>query len=289
MTQIEDRVRSGLQAEADALARARRTAQPTLAKPTLSLSGAAVAVAVGAAVLVVFGGISLFTGGGGGAADQPAAVPTASPTTSTSAPSTDTALATIGAIMGGEPLQGEELERITGSAGSASSGYLIESTTALDGAYELGLIVYQEGPLQSGGSPMICFSEYAITRGINVAGGAQCATSQEKAEEVAEFGLGAGGACGPHPKEQPVVDGNWLTLAVWGIPETTASLKVGLGNGTDVEIDVRDGVALHIWEGRVDITSITFEGMTQAQEQLISSFLPIEGISDDCNQSDGAG
>ena len=200
---------------------------------------------------------------------------------------TDTALATIGTLMGGEPLQPQELERITGPAGSASAGYLIDSTTSSDGAYEVGLIIYQEG-LQSG-SPVICFSEYAITDGVNVAGGAQCAPSQEKAEEVAEFGLGASGACGPHPKEEPVVDGNWLTLAVWGIPKTTPSLTVGLGDGTKVEIDARNGIGLHIWEGKVDITSITFEGITPAQEELISSWLPIEGIADDCDQSDGAG
>jgi hypothetical protein len=257
-------------------------------RPTLSLSGAGVAVAVAAAVLVVFGGISLFLGGGG-TVSQPAAVPTTTPTTSTSVPSTDTALATIGAMMGGEPLQNEELERITGSIEFARSGYLIESTTALDGAYELGLIVYQEGPLPAGGSPVICFSEYAITQGVNVAGGARCASSQEKAQEVAEFGLGASGACGPLPKEQPVVDGNWLTLAIWGLPQTTESIKVGLGDGTNVEIDARDRVALHIWEGKVDITSITFKGITQAQEELISRNLPIEGISDDCNQGDGTG
>ena len=153
---------------------------------------------------------------------------------------TDTALATIGTLMGGEPLQPQELERITGPPGFASAGYLIDSTTSADGAYELGLIVYQEGP-QSGGSPAICFSEYAITEGVNVAGGAQCAPSQEKAEEVAEFGLGASGACGPHPKE-PLVDGNWLTLAVWGIPKTTPSLSVYLSDGTNVEIDAQNGV-----------------------------------------------
>jgi len=59
---------------------------------------------------------------------------------------TDTALATIGTLMGGEPLQREKLARITGPPGFASAGYLIDSTTSADGAYELGLIVYQEGP-----------------------------------------------------------------------------------------------------------------------------------------------
>lgn len=285
MTQIEERVRSGLRAEADVRAKAAKTSHSAIGKPRLSLSGAGVAVATAAAVLVIFGGISLLTGGG--TRSQPAAVPTTAPTT-TSIPSANTVLAAIGALMEGEPLQDEQLERITGSTESPRSGYLIESTTAFDGAYELGLIVYQDGP-ESGDSPMICFSEYAITQGVNVGGGAQCVTSQEKAEEVAEFGLAAGGACGAIPKERPVVEGNWLTLAVWGIPQTTQSLTVGLDDGTDVEIGVRDGVALHIWEGKVGITSITFDGITQAQEELISSYLPIEGVSDDCNQSDGTG
>jgi len=44
-----------------------------------------------------------------------------------------------------------------------------------------------------------------------------------------------------------------------------------------------------MWEGKVDITSITFEGMTPAEAELISSWMPIEGISDGCNESDEAG
>lgn len=453
MTWIEDRIRSGLRAEADAIARAARTRQSTTVRRQSPLSGAVVAFAAAAVVLVVFGGVSLLTGDGGGVAQQPTPTPTTALSTDTSSPSTDAdpqfvavpfrgetwqfavteevspsdgtyevcfalnptgdtsdaswastpwcddwpkddpriardllgvhhgpatdtsyvmvvdmnvepvdrvsirgegidttvepfalpgsgkqfavvevpqaegtvtvsalnqagavldeyeglagrieplvidgtpiddaTVSDVASIMGGEPMSEEELEGITGSVGSAHSGYLIESTTAGDGEYELGLIVYREEPssplLEP---PMICFSEYAMTQGVNVAGGAACADSQERAEELAEFHLGAGGACGAHPKEEPIVNGNWLTLAVWGIPETTDTMTVRQADGTTVDIDVQNGVALHIWEGKVDIASITFDGMTQAQRELISSSLPIEGIDDDCNRSDGAG
>ena len=198
-----------------------------------------------------------------------------------------TVLDTLGGLMGGEPLQRDELERIIGPAASASAGYLIQSTTSPDGVYELGLVVYQED--SQDGSPMVCFSEYAITEGVNVAGGAQCATSLESAQETAAFGLGASGICGGLPKEEPVVDGNWLTVAVWGIPDIAKSVTVGLGDGTTVEIDVRNGVALHIWEGQTAITSITVDGISQAQEEVVSSYLPVQGVSDDCNASDGSG
>lgn len=453
MTLIEDRIRSGLRAEADAIARAGRTRQSTVVAQRSPLSGAVVALAVAAVVLVVFGGVSLLTGDGGDVTQQPTPTPTTPLSTDTSVPSPnadprfeavpfrgetwqfavteeinpsdgtyevcfalnptgdasgaswfstpwcddwpksdprlsphllgvhhglatdasyvmvvelnvepvdrvsirgegidttvepfalpgsgklfavveiqqadgtvsvaaldqagavldeydglagriepmaiegtpidDTTASDVASMMGGEPLSDDELERITGSAGSAHSGYLIESTMAGEGEYELGLIVYREDPLSPLlEPPMICFSEYAMTQGVNVAGGATCAYSQEKAEELAEFHLGAGGACGSHPKEEPIVNGNWLTLAVWGIPETTETLTIGQGDGTTVDVDVQNGVALHIWEGKVDIDSITFVGMTQVQREFISSSMPIEGIDDDCNRSDGAG
>lgn len=452
MTQVEDRVRSGLRAEVEALEKAARTGQSTDAKPRIFLSGAGVAVAAAAVVLVVFGGISFLTSGGGDVVTQPAAIPSTTPSPDTSVPSTDpdgrfgavpfsgetwqftvteevnpsdgtyevcfvlnpiggasdslsvgspwcdtwpksdpriapyllgvhhglatdstyvmvvelndqpvdrvtvtgdgvdetvapftlpgsakqfaavevpqsegtvtvaaldqtgavldqqdgmlgrieplqidgtaigdTTISDVATTMGGEPLSDQELERITGSIGLANTGYLIESTTTPDGVYELGLIVYREEPSMPMGLPMICISEYATTQGVNVGGGAVCAYNQEQAEELAEFHLGASGACGPQPKEEPVVDGNWLTLAVWGIPESADTLTVEMGNGTTVNIEVRNGVALHIWEEEVDITGMAFDGMTQAQGEIISSYMPIQGTADDCNPSDGAG
>ena len=78
MTQIEDRVRSGLQAEAEALLREEaalvgdgRTARSTTSdRPRFWLSGAGVAVAVAVVVLVIFGGVALITGGGGEVASE---------------------------------------------------------------------------------------------------------------------------------------------------------------------------------------------------------------------------
>lgn len=308
MTQIEDRVRSGLEAEAEAIAKATRTAPSTFERQGRPLSGAGVALGVAAVLLVVFGGVSLVTGGGGDVVNQPVATPTTSLSADTSLPSTnsegefeepvlvdgtpidDSTASNIGTMMGGEPLSDEELERITGSAGLAHSGYLIESTTtAGGGAYELGLIVYREEPLVPLEPPMLCFSTYAMTQGVNVAGGATCAYSQEQAVELAEFHLGSSGSCGPHPKEEPVVDGIWTTIAVWGIPETANTVTVGLGNGGTVDIEARNGVALHLWEESVDIISITFDSMTEAQRDLLASWLPARGIGSDCGRGDASG
>ncbi len=124
---------------------------------------------------------------------------------------------------------------------------------------------------------------------MNVGGGSVCAQTQERAEDLARFHLGAGGSCGVHPKEESVVEGNWLTLAMWGIPATAGTVTVRQGDGDVVDIDVENGVALHIWEGKVDIASIAFEGMTREQADFISDSMPIEGIGDDCNQSNGNG
>lgn len=204
-------------------------------------------------------------------------------------PIDDTTVSDVASMMGGQPLSDRELEAIHGSVDLAHSGYLIASKATDDGVYELGLIVYQEKSTSPFGLPVICFSEYAMTQGVNVGGGSVCAQTQERAEDLAKFHLGAGGSCGAHPKEESVVEGNWLTLAMWGIPATAGTVTVRQGDGDVVDIDVANGVALHIWEGKVDIASIAFEGMTREQADFISDSMPIEGIGDDCNQSNGNG
>ncbi len=78
MTQIEDRVRSGLRAEADAVARVAATQESTPDRPRISVSGAIAAVALAVVVLVGFGGVLLLTGGVGGVASDP--LPTSVPT-----------------------------------------------------------------------------------------------------------------------------------------------------------------------------------------------------------------
>ena len=137
--------------------------------------------------------------------------------------------------------------------------------------------------------PKVCFTEYAMTKGVNVGGGSICSETQELAEEVARFHLGISGSCGAHPKEEAVVEGNWLTLAVWGIPDSAETVTITQGDGALVDIDPKNGVALHIWDGHVEVASITFDGISQAQEGFLSEVLPVEGIADDCDPNDGEG
>lgn len=461
MTQIEERVRSGLEAEAEAVAKAGRSAQRTSARRRVPWSGAGVALATAAVVLVVFGGLSLLIGGGGSVVGELATTPTSPPAADTSVPSVnedglfkavpftgetwqftvteemnpslgtyevcfgldpvggalnegafgspwcddwpksdsrlaaylmgvhhtapsdtsvvlvvelndqpvdqvtiggdgidetvtpfvlpgsgkqfavvevpqtagmltvealdqtgtvldqqdgicggdrfdsgaefcpdwestvveagtpvdDSTAAEVAAAMGGEPLSTEDLEKITSS--DTQSGYLIEATTTPDEIYELGLAVYLEQSLPLAPS-LLCFSPYATTKGVQVAGGSVCAQTQEKAEELAAFHLSAGESCGGIPKEEPVVEGVWRNLAVWGVPESTEAVTVELGDGTTLEIEVRDGVALHLWEESVEITSIEFDGMTEAQREVVSSFMPIP-TTDDCGRGDTSG
>lgn len=197
----------------------------------------------------------------------------------------------VAGIMGGESLEQERLEFLTGMPSDmADSGYLIDSTTTDDDAYELGLIVFEEDfPTED--PPLTCFSDYAyaINEGVTVVGGAICGDRPQQVADLAAFHLSGGGSCGPIPKEDPVVNGIWTILTVWGVPETAGSVTVGLGDGTTLEVEAPNGVALHLWEESVDITSITFDGMTQPQRDLVASYMPMKGIGDTCGRSSGPG
>ncbi|HZD24177.1 MAG TPA: hypothetical protein VE569_12375, partial [Acidimicrobiia bacterium] len=191
----------------------------------------------------------------------------------------------VGTDMGGGAMPDEDLETITGYPPEmAYSGYRIDSTTTPDGAYELGLVVHQIDLPE--GEPDTCFTSYAITQGFDVAGGSICGPSPQQAAEIAAFQLVIGGSCGPIPKEDPVVDGIWTLLAVWGVPDTAGAVTVQLADGSTVDVEAHNGVALHLWEESVDIASVEFDGMTQAQRDLVSSYMPARGIGNGCGRGD---
>ena len=80
MTQIEDRVRSGLRAEAEAVARVGTAAESTTYdRSRVPLSGAGVAAVMAVVVLVVFGGIALINSGFGDVANDPLPNPSSVP------------------------------------------------------------------------------------------------------------------------------------------------------------------------------------------------------------------
>ena len=188
-------------------------------------------------------------------------------------------VAAIAAELGGSAMSQEKLKLITGlESDMAYSGYLIDSTTTPDGSYELGLIVYEEDlPTEE---PMTCFTSYAITQGVNVAGGGICGLSPESVAEIAAFDVLIGGSCGGVPKEEPVVEGVWTLLTVWGIPETADTVIVRLSDGSTVDVAAPNGVAHYIWEASVGIESLEFAGMSAEQRDRAASYLPAPGI--DC-------
>jgi len=187
--------------------------------------------------------------------------------------------AAIAAEMDGSVLADEKLALITGlESDIAYSGYLIDSTTTPDGSYELGLILY-EANLPTDG-PRTCFTSYAITEGVNVAGGTHCGSDTETIAKIASFDVSIGGSCGGVPKEEPVVDGVWTLLTVWGIPETADTLTVRLSDGSTADVPAPNGVAHHLWEASVSIESLEFDGISAEQHDLVTSYLPAPGI--DC-------
>ena len=77
-----------------------------------------------------------------------------------------------------------------------------------------------------------------------------------------------------------------VTLHLFGVQGMLDERGVGIDV---VDIEPKNGVALHIWEGHVEVASITFDDISQAQEGFLSEVLPVEGIADDCDPSDGEG
>lgn len=255
--------------------------------PRLEVAAAAFALVIAVFALpMLLSGPSAGELAGSPAAPEDASSTTTSPSSTGSETSTvpdGVVAASVARQMGGSPLSDEELGQIAGYEFN-SSGYLIASTTT-DG-YELGLIVYEEDlPSED---PMTCFADYAMKEGVNVVGGGICAPDADRAAEIAEFHFGISGSCGGVPKEDPVVEkGPRTLLSVWGVPEAVGAVTVGLSDGTSFEVSVSDGVALHVWEASVGIHSIEFTGMTGAQRDVVSSYLPTSGI--DCTPSNETG
>jgi hypothetical protein len=189
------------------------------------------------------------------------------------------AAAAIAEQLGASVITEDKLKLITGmEADMAYSGYLIDSTTTADGNYELGLIVYEsELPAQG---PITCFTSYAITQGVSVAGGTQCGSDAAGAERIASFDLSIGGSCGGVPKEEPVAEGVWTLLTLWGLPAAVDTVTVELSDRSTLDLAARNGVAHRLWESSVGINGLTFDGMSDEQRDLIASYLPAPGI--DC-------
>ena len=184
----------------------------------------------------------------------------------------------IAAQLGASPISDEELWRITRAESHVSNGYLIDSVTTDSGAYELGLVVFDENlPFEY---PLTCFAPYALTQGQMVAGAFTCASESDVVSWLASLHLSVDGTCGGLPKEDPVVEGVWTLLTVWGLPETVATVTAHLDDGSTIEIPTHNRVAHWLWESSVGIEALEFDGMSDEQRAIIASYLPAPGV--DC-------
>lgn len=285
MSNLDTRLRETLDRVAETTKVRRRVDEIVQVRRRRRLPPFTAAVAAFAAVAAVFALPIMIgsspTNDAAGSLRTPADV-ASTPSTSVDEPITVPEADNTGAIaaqLGGSALTEEKLKMITGlESDMAYSGYLIDSTTTSDGSYELGLIVFEENLPSEG--PLTCFTHYAITEGVNVAGGSICGSDPDGVAEIASFNLSIGGSCGGVPKENPVVDGVWTLLTVWGIPETITTVAVQLADGSTTDIIAANGVAHHLWESSVGIESLEFDGMNDEQRNLVSSYLPAPGI--DC-------
>jgi hypothetical protein len=288
MNTLEDRLRRGLAAEADA--------RPFLAgAPHVSTKpafrGVAVAFAAAAVMLVAVGGGAmvsravLFTGQNPNAAVVPPSISTtaASPLAS----SQDRAdvgfdITALAGRLGAEPVPDAEIQRTTGGFPVApGSGYKVNEVVLEDPAAKVGLVMFLDDLSHNDDTVNTCFSGYAIVDGVNVAGAVTCIPMAELAARNDDFHIVVEGSCGPFPKDDPRIDGRWMLLSIWGIPIGTVSINVELGDGTVAVVPVSDaGVAQMLWEDPEDILSIQFEAMTPSQRSYASTLLPTPAI--DC-------
>jgi hypothetical protein len=192
----------------------------------------------------------------------------------------------IAAYLDATPMTDAELSAVTGlPSGSAADGYRLNRVLSGETGAELGLILYRDLAVGGEEQPaLICLHDYARIGGTYVAGGAQCAPTPERAAEMAAFGIAGSGACGPHPKDDPQLDGVWTLLTLWGIPREVDTVTVGLGDGSSVSVEVSaTGVAQQLWESAEAVASVRFDGMTSTQADWLERFLPSTAI--DCAAS----
>lgn len=289
---IETKLREGSQAIKQSTGQAVYTSKSPANRPR-ALNGPVLAVTVGLVVAALLALPVMVAGVGGKPEDEvgfgfgaspgdglaPAEVATPSSVDGTTiVPEVDTTEA-VAAQLGGSVLSDERLKTITGlEPDMARNGYLVDSTTTSDGSYELGLIVFEQ-TLPSEG-PETCLLSYAMTEGANVAGGSICGSDPEAIADIASFHLSIGGSCGEVPKEQPVVEGVWTLLTAWGIPQAIDTVTVQLTDGSTARVAAANGFAHQLWESSVGIESLVFDGMSDAQREVVASYLPHPGI--DC-------
>lgn len=192
--------------------------------------------------------------------------------------------------LGAEPISAEELERITGMGPHAAElGYRITQESLDEPNAELGLIVYRD--LLSGdeeGIVYTCFHDYAFINGLSGVGGAHCAPTIEKTEQIAAANIAASRSCSLGDKDSPdyVDDQAWTLVTVWGVPSGVDAVDMALGDGTTESIGVSsEGVAQMVRADLGDIVSISFDGMTERHKAMVSAF-PYPAI--DCGPDDGS-
>ncbi len=247
---------------------------------------------VGAAVvaLLIVGPLLWLRGGGGdhddgagsgtvetSAPDLTTLPPTTLPTTVTEPPGDDTTSSAVprpGVEWAslGEAISDDEYHALFGadsefdSALVSGSAVRLAWTAGYDGRYDLGLFAAQLTFGQGPEGVWYCLLEFgrASSDGGIEFGGSQCAPTLERFEETLSFGTGGGASCAdPLAKIQ----------SVWGVPESAEAVAFEMSDGTRLLGRVTSGIAQVAWGRDVQVTGITFEGVTDEEAVQLGSFL----------------
>jgi hypothetical protein len=162
----------------------------------------------------------------------------------------------------GEPISDEEyaaLFRVPPE--EPGTGRRLAWVSGFNGVYDLGLFAHQEVWPEIGEERLFCLDTYgSLEAGRNPFGGSQCATTLERFADMLAFGAGGSGTC---------LEPASAMFVVWGVPDSADSVLFVLSDGSQLVGQTGDGVALVAWRGDLVVRSVTFEGETPDQADII--------------------
>lgn len=178
--------------------------------------------------------------------------------------------------LGAVQISDEELASVTGlPVGYASYGYRIDESVV--GSTRTGLVLHRE-PDAAGGSTS-CLTTYGFVNEVLVVGGSSCSTDPAQVERLAKgpVTLDISSSCGPHPKDDPVIDGSWSLVMLWGLPEgeQATTVEITSDDGTVSSVPISDqGVAQVVLDPARTIVDITYDGISPGIAAELTALLP---------------
>ena len=191
-------------------------------------------------------------------------------TTTSSLPATPDLNPDSGIPPDGDPITDAEFLALNPQAEDMGfvSGTAVRLTwiSGFDGRWNLGQFAAQllfEG--SGSGDAVYCVLDYGAVIGTSETqvGGGQCAPTVEDFDRMRLFGISGSGSC-----VEPVT----AMSSVWGLPAEVGTVAFQLSDGPELNGTVINGVAQVVWQRDVQLSGITFEGMTEDQAQKIDEF-----------------